>query len=120
MVVNNKVINKLKKGCNYDTLKKLCNRRGLKVHQSRTITELELAYVEGYNVGKSEKADKEFCSSLKEERKQICLNHIYGEYEKRYLKLAKSQIKLLEWLIDECIVECYELSEVGDIEFIEI
>lgn len=121
MVVKNKIVEKLVDGCSHDTLIKLCKQRGLRTNQSRIITELELAYVEGYNVGKSEKADKTFCTFKKEEKKPICLSHIYDSGSERfYLKLNKNQIDLLEWLIDECIIEDYEISEVGDIEFIEI
>ena len=121
MVVKNKVVNKLKEGCNYDTLKKLCNQRGLNIHQSRPATELELAYVEGYNVDKSEKADKEFCTSKEEKRKNICLKNIYENDSPLFLKLNQSQIDLLEWLVnDVCLIDEWDYTEVGDIEFIEI
>lgn len=101
MVKETTITRKLKKGYGVDYCKLIKLAKSLGIDRNDYINNydctIDVAFAEGYNVGKSEK--KAEIAHKKEQRKKILLADADRE-EGCYLNLTNDQLRLLKWLYE--------------------
>lgn len=92
MEIKSEIVDSINKNICYDELKKLAEERGLIEGKDLYTKIAKIGYVEGYNTAMGELQNKE-------ENFDIMINE-------KSIRITKSQLKLLEWLRYNCILNC--------------